>query len=284
MMTNGELLEISSEDMYCFSIRPPETVGDRIRIQILPDDPAIAISNIREAPYDVRSVRAGKIKDLWLISAGVLVFNEKLQLAMGKRNFMGTDPGLWTNLVAGRCDDRIKTHSIRELAEEFHCYIRSNQGHKNRYIRLLPDILKNTDQLPFILMQKAVDYGSYEWIPFHWKSIRELTGIYLRQWKTIEIIWPDEVETFDAFVFLDEMNKTVEIRFAGQVRLKGYGESFLLFPEGEMTAEWISLDQLLYLRHREKRDQIQTFVPFMRYFLDSLSQTFLKSGNHYQII
>lgn len=282
MMTNGELIQSDFHDQYCVSIRPPELLRDRVRIQILEDDPAIAIHNIKEKPYHIHSVREGKLNHLWLLSSGVLLFDEKMQLAMGKRNYHSSDPGRWTHMAAGRCDNKIKEHALKELAEEFHCYIKEKE--KNLTVRLIPDIIQQKDWLPFILMQKAIQYDEYRWIPFRWCTLTELTGIHVSPWKNLEIIWPDETEELEGFVFIDEMNRTVEIRLIAQIDLKQFHDTQLIYPEGDMEAEWLALDTLIYLRHREKREQLQFFVPFMQYFLDTLSQTYSRSGDHYHIL
>lgn len=282
MITNQQLLKSENHDAYCVSCRPPEIFRDKIRIQVRDEDPAIAIANPKEKPYTVNSIREGKLQHLWLLSSGILLFDERMQLAMGKRNHKSSDPGLWTHIGAGRCDDKIINHALRELAEEFHCY--SNLDNEELPLRLLPDIIREKEWLPFILMQAAIQYKDYNWVPFEWKSLPELVGTHLPGCKSVEIIWPDDTEELEAFVFLDEMNRTIEIRLVARIDLENYPDNQLLFPEGEQIAEWLPLDTLIYLRHKEKKDQLHFFVPFMQFFLDSLSHAYSRSGNHYNII
>lgn len=284
MKTNHDLLQQEfHDDSYCVSIRPPRQNKDYVHIEVLANDPAIAIKGTKETPYDIQSVRQGKWKDYWLLSTGLLLFNEKTQLAMGKRNQHGIDPGLWTHLIAGRTDTFLEKHLHNEILEELYWYIRVNDN-ENKWYRLYPDILKNHPDLSMQYMAQSHPFEKIELVPFEYVNPLDIFGVHLSEYKRLVVEWPDRQENIDALVFLDEKHRTVEIRLMGKCYTPPFKESVLLYPEGDDLADWWDMDYLLYLRHKEKRENIKIFVPFMRYFLDIVNQAYSRKSQNYHIL
>ena len=90
-------------------------------------------------------------------------------------------------------------------------------------------------------------------------------------WKKIQIYWPNHLDEFEAITYYDEENNTFELRQPALVDLTLYQDLNLLYPEGDLEADWFPVSELKFQRQKEVLDGKQRFVSFIQYFLDQLN-------------
>lgn len=274
MKTNLDILHNPRHDHYCVSVRPPQQKGEITEITVLPDDPAILIDPDSTDPYSVNLVREGRHPEIWLLSGGIiLVRTDTMELAMGERNSLAADPGLWTHIGAGRADSHILPFSHRELMEEFTLSAIIPPGKEWTPLTLQAESGSNH---PTSTSPHSISYTL--------RSPIELFSRHLTGWKPVLINWPDCTEELDAYMFIDHDNRTIELRLFAAIDLSAYSQTRLEFHEGTGQADWFSLTILQSIRNEEKKDGRNRLTPVMQYLLDDFQSPFSGSEKKYGII
>ncbi|UCE06275.1 MAG: hypothetical protein JSW07_22305 [bacterium] len=247
---------------------PPEKKADYILIAIdLDREVAVLDKHFTQYPDQptVSQIRNGDGSS-WLLAGGTLITDHENRIAVGLRDGNAADPFTFTNIGAGRCDQKLEDHCFEEMASEFIVCVKKedNLWHQfdfGQHTTLLknlnkPDIRKKRD---FLLK----NFGSNISPP----DILQNT-IHTKLNNNLNIKWIDKdkslIEYLKGYVLLDEENKTTEFRLGLNINLSKYSEAIIFFGEGTGHAEWMSLDQIKTLIQAEIIADRKFVTPFLR--------------------
>jgi hypothetical protein len=221
--------------------------------------------------YTIDQVRSGKIKNTWLLSGGALIFDQNNKLALGLRDGNAADPFCFTNIGAGRCDQKVIPHCQQELSSEFILCIK--RGSSWQQVSTGPNT-KPIEELELPCVEKKLK----RIIKRVTKSETALSDIMAGPpenpplpLKKVLIKWGDiESEAFESIIWLDEKNHTVEIRLPVYIDLTDFSETAIFFNEGTGFAVWKSLESILALSRFSDRDRAALVTPSLKYLAKAI--------------
>jgi len=229
-----------------------------------------------DQPYTVDDVRenAGqaKGKNLWLLSGGTIVRDQRGRFAIGLRDGNAADAFKFTNIGAGRCDQKLEIHCYEELVSELVLCVKEDGEWVQ--VQFLPP------KLPPLLREVRSTLKTIE----RWKTGRgELSTAGLmplsatriktirspkRGMKNLQVKWTKDgklvdVERLHGYLFPDIENHTLEFRLPFALDLSVYkrDEVELFFAEGTGYAAWKSKAEL------RKLDALSMVTPLLRVML-----------------
>jgi len=211
----------------------------------------------------VAQIRNGEEKG-WLLSGGTLITDHRNYIAVGLRDGNAADRFMYTNIAAGRCDQRLQEHCYEERDSEFILCVKEGGAwhqvifgqHTMPLHRLIkPDvdasvapILQNLGEVaPPSVTNKPLASALAGNIAVEWYDAK---GISL-------------TENLSGYVFVDSAVHTTEFRLALQYDLSSFEDIRIFFGEGTGYAEWQSLDQIRFQSRagdNANRELITTFL------------------------
>lgn len=272
MITNQILLnhaEIRTDYYYVLTSEPIES-KDSIVISVdLEQQVAVLDEYAQLTDISVANIRSGRLQGLWLLSGGTVIIQDAHPplVALGIRDANAADPFTFTNIGAGRCDQKLFAHCLEELASEFILCVRDNGlwhqvnfGAATRAIKKLyksavqkgVDELLQSDTYSSTPIQIPIDYRD----PFHHKLFRKVT-----------IHWGDGAESLYGYVWLDWHNQTTEFRLPVVLNLSHFQSTCIFFGEGTGYALWKSIQQIRALVAAEKEWETDLVTPFLKQFV-----------------
>lgn len=164
----------------------------------------------------IGQIRKGKEKG-WLLSGGALIADNKNNIAVGLRDGNAADCFMYTNIGAGRCDQRLQEHCYEERDTEFILCVKERGiwhqvifgPHTTPLHRLnKPDV--NTILSPILPKLGAVAPPPVTNIPI----ATGLTGNIVVEW--YDATGVRITENLSGYVFVDSAVNTTEFRLAIQ--------------------------------------------------------------------
>ncbi|OGU59060.1 MAG: hypothetical protein A2V66_15235 [Ignavibacteria bacterium RBG_13_36_8] len=214
---------------------------------------------------DIRSNKGSQ----WLLSGGTLITDRQNRIAIGLRDGNAADPFTFTNIGAGRCDQKLEDHCYEELSSEF---ILCVQDEKEIWHQI--DFGPHT-KLLYNLNKECIKNKTKPIV----KSIYNFGGISPRpeiNHKTISSKLPNQIkiewydgndvieESLTGYVFIDNNHNTTEFRLAINIDLSFYTNTAIFFGEGTGYAEWMKLNQINNLITAQKISGREFITPFLR--------------------
>ena len=258
--------------------KPPIDSNDQITISIDLNEKAAILERYKNdfpSQHTVEDIRSGKVNHAWLLSGGTLIKNEVDMIAIGFRDGNAADPFAYTNIGAGRCDQRLEHHCYEEMATEFIlCILKDNIWHqidfgsdtrKLENIRI-PAIWRKIDSIIKPSHQFRFQFGGINIEP---EPIKDDTT------RKVVVNWgDDEIETLYGYVWIDSKNHTIEFRLALRFDLSCYDKVEIFYGEGFAGyTDWKSAEQIASLI-RVDDDWGQLIVtPFLRCYIESSGYT-----------
>ncbi|MCX5774453.1 MAG: hypothetical protein NTX05_07600 [Fusobacteria bacterium] len=210
-----------------------------------------------ESIMDIRNGSENK----WLISGGVLLFNHKLELAVGLRDGNSVEPFSYTNIASGRCDRDLIEHCFEELESEMVLFIKEKAW---KFVKI------GSQELCKLHFKKGDVLKKY-------KKIMEITTevVSIDAYKEFsEILIPlEEIAffrdgvyqySFKAFLFIDSENKTIEYRLPMKLNFSKVEEVAIFYNEGTGYGKFKSLRNLQALIDVEKAWGESLVVPMIK--------------------
>jgi len=233
--------------------------NDSLLIQIRPETPAAVLDEKKSEysqPYTISQIRDGTAPDAWLLSGGTIIRDHRERIAVGQRDGNGADPFAFTNIGAGRCDQRLLNHCLEELCSELVLCVREKGiWHQVDLGPTTPDLVNLRKKIPTIANWKSFvktpnfGLGVLTDPPFPCPMLGEKGAINI----TIDYC-SRQPETLEGYVWLDSTNRTVEFRLPVLIDLSKYKEEDveIFFAEGTGYACWKSYQQLKKLVELEQ--------------------------------
>lgn len=210
-----------------------------------------------QQPYTVGDIRRNsgpaKNKNLWLLSGGTVIRDHRGRFAVGLRDGNAADAFKFTNIGAGRCDQKLEDHCYEELVSEFILCVK--EGGKWVQVQFCPP------ELPPLLQQVRSKQQTIEkWkadgipraglMPVSSTRIKE-SPAPKRDLKNLEVNWTKNEELvhrerLDGYLLLDIPNRSLEFRLPYALDLHAYGPADVevFFAEGTGYADWKSKQEL----------------------------------------
>lgn len=267
-ITNGDLLfwgNAPRTDHLFVVTGMPTKANRKVTVPIKLDEEA-AVFTPEAGRYcqgtTIDDVREG-VKGKWLLSGGTLVANSRKQIAVGLRDGNAPDPFVWTNIAAGRCDQKLEDHCQEEFETEFLCCVKKgkiwHQVSFGKHTRLLceldsPTVRRKLTEVVASIYQsgRMLNHHSAVTLTYDRPLATPLT-------QTIEVQWITNsgapiIEKLKGYVYMDVKNHTLEFRRAVTLRLKDKAitDIVLFFGEGTGHAEWKSFADLKSLATAQK--------------------------------
>lgn len=318
-ITNGDLLQAKKtrwRNKLFMVTREPVYLQDKniYEIVINEKDPAAVLDSLHdsypEQPTIGNIINQGSTKkvrwnedweDLWLLSAGNLIFNETGQIALGQQGDKADNPNLWTSIGVGLCDQELKSHCFEELESKFimFVFVEEFKGHDQELVwkrvcfrtreeleRLEPK--PEGPQKLYTLEEKPFD----EFIKQELDSIHRLNKPIFQEYihleplmkpfkdeklatlrKNVEIIlkgpsgWEWDITRkgpYEGYIWEDEDNHTIEFRLHQQFNLTDFTNYEIFFGEGTGNAMWKSLQEIDELIEGNfNKGRVRLLTPFM---------------------
>ena len=235
IITNAHMLD-KRVSKHFVVVQPPITHDNQITVQINLNERAAILEiykNEFPAQHTVEDIRSGKIDGAWLLSGGTLIKNQDDLVAIGIRDGNAADPFAFSNIGAGRCDQKLKDHCCEEMATEFIlCILKNNIWHQ-------ADLGKDTRkienlQIPSIRKKIASIIDPPAPLKFQFGGI-DIRHQEFQDNTTRNIIvkWGNQVtENLNGYVWIDAQNHTVEFRLALKFDLSSYDKVEIFYGEG----------------------------------------------------
>jgi len=261
LITNGTLLKNQGWDdkLYVVCHKPSHGAkGTEITISLA--QTASVLERHKEGYVDqliVEDIRAGT-EDYWLLSGGVALFDQDDRLAIGLRDGNAADPFAYSNIGAGRCDQRLEDHCNEELASELVLFVKSDHEDAWHLVRFdnaqpqlsiqafadtHPGIRKSS---PFRDLSASYRGALLDCRPIAYKR-RGVEHLIVR-WEGDEPL----TEELDGYILIDSSNRTLEFRHCLQIDLRAYKEIATYYTEGPGVALWKTVTEIGALVHAQQ--------------------------------
>ena len=277
-VTNKDLFEQlvdGLDDLYVVA-QTPKCTKDGIEIRIDLDGEVAVIDKHKERfPFQnatVSAIRTGKHGG-WLLSGGAIIFDQTGRIAVGMRDGNAADPFAYTNIAAGRCDQKFIKHCYEELASEFVLCISTDNCHWQQI-----NFGKATVSLDKIRKaQPAIaKWKKYVKSPKLKSDVSiPLVRTGLQGMSTIKVCWEERNgcrcnEKLKGFLLVDKKNYTVEFRLPVEVDLSGYKASEIFFAEGAGYATWLFPEQIHQIGRQVRNDGSCVVTPFLTWLVTQI--------------
>ena len=261
-------------DQLFITAREPVHSTNELMLDIYLEDEAVVLDSVHdEYPLQptVNSIREYNSLH-WLLSGGVLLRNEKYQLALGLRDCNAADPMTFTNIAAGRCNRKLYDHCLEELYSEVVLCVKDVRGDWIQ-LSLGPQAIRINDlDLPIVANKlNEIKYKlSSSGHPINCESYSD-TGHCL--FKHVVVNWKDKqaqivhMESLSGYVVVDENHHTIEFRLPLQIDLSCYQDNVIFFAEGTGYAEWMTPAQIYKLHLSELIAERHFLTPFLRNYI-----------------
>jgi hypothetical protein len=267
-------------DLNYIVTNPPLTGEDGIIIKVdLKGQQSALLDGYSDEPtISVSDIRSGKIKDAWLLSGGTLIMDcgEPRKIAIGVRDANTADPFTYTNIGAGRCDQKLFDHCMDEFETEFILGLKvGNTWHQVMWGPQTPpfDLLKKPDiQMKIWKILKTKGKVKSESQTIQMKP-HILLYDHHELFQKVTILWDDFEEIIHGYVWLDFTHHTTEFRLPVCIDLCSYQDSMIFFGEGTGYALWKTIDQVRALAAMEKNWGTALLTPFLKRFIAESDQT-----------
>lgn len=213
----------------------------------------------------IGQIRKGEEKG-WLLSGGALITDHRNYIAVGLRDGNAADRFMYTNIGAGRCDQKLQDHCYEERDTEFILCVKVrgtwHQVIFGPHTTLLHNLNKpdiNTILSPILSRLGAAAPPPVAKIPIG----TGLTGDIVIEWYDAAGVLL--TEKLSGYVFVDSAVNTTEFRLAIQYDLSDYDEVQIFFGEGTGYAEWQSLDRIRLLAKAEDIARRGFITSFLRH-------------------
>lgn len=237
-------LFVVTEEPTAF-ITAPGTRTTTVRVNL---DANAAVLDSRADFYPgqptVAQIRNGKEKG-WLLSGGTLITDHRNYIAVGLRDGNAADRFMYTNIGAGRCDQRLQEHCYEERDSEFILCVKEDGAWRQVIFgpHTLPLRRLNKPDVDAIVASILPNLGVAAPPPVANNPLASpLTGDIAVEWYDAEGI--SLSENLSGYVFVDSAVNTTEFRLGLQYDLSAYEDVHIFFGEGTGYAEWQSLDQI----------------------------------------
>jgi hypothetical protein len=211
----------------------------------------------------VAQIRNGQ-EEGWLLSGGTLITDHRNYIAVGLRDGNAADRFMYTNIGAGRCDQRLQEHCYEERDSEFILCVKEG-GAWHQVIFGLHTIPLHRLKKPDVDAVVAPILPNLGEVAPPQTTDKPLASALAGE---IVVEWYDEKgislsENLSGYVFVDNAVHTTEFRFGLQYDLSAYEDVRIFYGEGTGYAEWQSLDQIRFqarARDNANREMITAFL------------------------
>lgn len=210
-----------------------------------------------QQPYTVGDVRRNsgpaKNKNLWLLSGGTIIRDHRGRFAVGLRDGNAADAFKFTNIGAGRCDQKLEDHCYEELVSEFILCVKE----RGKWVQVqfrppeLPPLLQQVRSKRLTIERwKADDVPRAGLMPMSGTRIRKsptpkrgLKGLQVNWTRNGKLVYRERLH---GYLLLDVPNRTLEFRLPFALDLRAYrpAEVGVFFAEGTGYADWKSKQEL----------------------------------------
>lgn len=205
----------------------------------------------------------------WLLSGGTLITDHENRIAVGLRDGNSTNPFVFTNIGAGRCDQKLMDHCEQEMASEFILCLKKNdqnwyQADFGKDMQLLIHLNKpDVENRVKAMVQSMNQTGGRLTQPQQLKATipTNITGNIVVNWIDFNHTQP---EALAGYILIDERHKTTEFRLGLSLDLSEYTDNCIFYGEGTGYAVWMSLEKIRRLAQAEKIAQQDFLTPFLR--------------------
>jgi|GEM_PF-3633259 len=231
-------------------------------IEINVDTTQEAVTHTREVNgKNIYDIRVGR-ENCWLISGGILIFNEKRELALGLRDGNSVEGFSFTNIASGRCDRDLIEHCFEELESELLVF--GKRGARWEFLKIgeqsLQTVKCNQDDVKREFdkcVAKCSDEGfltEYLQKEPHKKNIGKIRYFLDGQFQY----------EFNCFLFVDKENKTIEYRLFQHYDFSEFEEVKIFFNEGTGYGCFKSLEAIKGLIEVERVWGSSLVVPLVK--------------------
>jgi hypothetical protein len=274
LIKNKDLLNWPSNnrpDNLFVVTKPPKRNDNDVVINIHLDENAAVLDSDASLYPDqptISKIREGK-GSRWLLSGGTLITDQEGRIAVGLRDGNSVDPFIFTNIGAGRCDQKLIENCEQEMASEFILCLKKDDNHWyqadfGQYTKLLTDLNRPDVKMCVEDIVNSFNKSGYmiDRFPYKRGTIQtDLTGNISINW----IYSGDTLqESLKGYVLADAQNKTTEFRLGLILDLSGFTDNRIFFGEGTGYAEWMSLDCIKDLVRAEEIAGRRFVTPFLR--------------------
>ena len=263
-VTNGTLLKNQGHDDKLYVVcHEPSRGAEGTAITISLSHPASVLERNRrgyEGQLTVEDIRAGNVRDRWLLSGGVALFDQNDRLAIGLRDGNAADPFAYSNIGAGRCDQQLEVHCNEELASELVLLVKSVLEDEWRLMRF-----DNTQRQFSIQAFADAHPGIRKSSPFRdvFASYRDALQVcspvvYPNRpgVEHLTVEWKGDdchlTEELDGYVLIDRSNRTVEFRRCLRIDLSAYSDIATYYTEGPGVALWKTVTEIGAMVHAQQ--------------------------------
>lgn len=223
-------------------------------------------SNAYPQQPTVGQIRQGQ-QTGWLLSGGCLITNQHNHIAVGLRDGNAADRFVYTNIGAGRCDQKLREHCLEERDSEFILCVKERGawhqilwGPQTRSVHQL-----DKADIASLLSAIVPNIKTTKPPPVAHNSLKtDLAG-------NITLEWYDDTdgtcltEQLPGYIFVDHAVHTTEFRLAMQYDLSDYDEVRIFFGEGTGYAEWQPLEQIRLFARAESITGRRFITSFLRH-------------------
>lgn len=238
-----ELYVVTEEPTASITAQGTRTTTVRVNL-----DATAAVLDSRADFYPgqptVAQIRNGEEKG-WLLSGGTLIADHRNYIAVGLRDGNAADRFMYTNIGAGRCDQRLREHCYEERDSEFILCIKEG-GAWHQVIfgpHTMPLHRLNKPGVDAVVASILPNLGDVAPPPSANKPLASaLAGDIVVEWYDAKGI--SLTENLSGYLFVDSAVNTTEFRLALQYDFSANEEVRIFFGEGTGYAEWQSLEQI----------------------------------------
>ncbi|MCI0422505.1 MAG: hypothetical protein L0312_25350 [Acidobacteria bacterium] len=231
-----------------------------------------------EAQLTVEEIRAGCIEDCWLLSGGVALFDQDDRLAIGLRDGNAADPFAYSNIGAGRCDQRLEDHCNEELASELVLFVKTVREGEWRRVGF------ENDPTPFSIQAFADSHPGIRKSSLFREVCASYRGGTVQDCRPTEypnragvqhltVRWEGDdsilTEELDGYIFVDSSNKTLEFRRCLRIDLSAYREIATYYTEGPGLALWKTVAEIGALVHAQNAWSSRLVTPLLEHIASS---------------
>ena len=279
VVTNRDLFDRTVhglDDLYVVT-KPPQPGDTELKIVIALDDEAVVLDKCQEdypaQRHTVSQIRSG-LSDQWLLSGGALILDEVGRIAVGMRDGNAADPFAYTNIAAGRCDQRFEAHCYEEFASEFILCVKQKNDNWEQicFGESTPHLASIRKMLPTIAKWKGyVSSATLKHEILRPSACADLPGL-----TSISIYWQDNgvcrlEEHLRGFVLVDTQNHTVEFRLPLEIDLSTYYGAEIFYGEGTGYATWMFPAQIRALFDQIRFDGSRNVTPFLAWAAQTMA-------------
>lgn len=277
--TNEDLLNGRVQNDAVFVVtHEPREAGHSVVVDIGLTDSAVVLdkhASEYDQPYTIGDIRKGRGKakgrNLWLLSGGTMIRDHRGRIAVALRDGNAADPFRFTNIGAGRCNDRFEAHCLEEMVSEFVlCVRQKNAGWVQVQLQppAIPPLLSQIrEQRQTIARWRITEVPVAGLLDWRRTSVRRIRRVR-RGTKSLQVRWLMEGELMESenlqgYVVTDVRNHTTEFRLCYDLDLHAYrpGDVEIFSAEGTGYAKWVTRGYLRSMRKLHMVTPLLAVVP-----------------------